>query len=120
MPRPRHQPAYQHKERASPKQREVRVGSCAREETCSSVTVTLQRMPHSFAQHREPCMWGGRSLMEQQQQQAKTPARPRATARRVPGLEGVTGTLRVNVQGKPPPFFFKVHDGLIEQVEDAG
>jgi hypothetical protein len=58
--------------------------------------------------------------MEQQQQQAKTPARPRAMARRVPGLEGVTGTLRVNVQGKPPPLFFKVHDGVIEQVEDAG
>jgi hypothetical protein len=58
--------------------------------------------------------------MEQQQQQAKTPARPRAMARRVPGLEGVTGTLRVDVQGRPPPLFFKVRDGLIEQVEDPG
>jgi SCP-2 sterol transfer family len=58
--------------------------------------------------------------MEQQQKQTKTPARPRATVRRVPGLEGVSGTMRVEVQGKPPPLFFKIHDGLIDPVADPG
>jgi len=54
----------------------------------------------------------------EQQQQTKTPAQPRATARRVPGLEGVTGKLRVEVEGKPTRFF-AIHDGLIESAPET-
>jgi hypothetical protein len=75
-------------------------------------------MPHFKEKNGEPNMSGGRLLMEQQQQQMKAPAQPRATARRVPGLEGVTGKLRVEVQGKPPRAF-AVHDGLIEPLPQA-
>jgi SCP-2 sterol transfer family len=58
--------------------------------------------------------------MEEQRQQTKTPAQPRATARRVPGLEGTTGKLRVEIEGKGAPRFFSVHDGLIEEVPGDG
>jgi hypothetical protein len=54
----------------------------------------------------------------EQQEQAKTPAQPRAMARRVPGLEGTTGKLRVEVPGKPP-LAFAVHDGLIESLQQT-
>jgi hypothetical protein len=54
----------------------------------------------------------------EQQQQAKAPAQPRATARRVPGLEGTNGKLRVEVEGKPPQAF-AIHDGLIEPLQQA-
>jgi hypothetical protein len=55
--------------------------------------------------------------MEQQQQ--ATPAQARATARRVPGLEGTTGRLRVDVEGRPGPRFFAIHDGVIEPAKEA-
>jgi putative sterol carrier protein len=54
----------------------------------------------------------------EQQRPTKTTAKPRATARRVPGLEGLTGKLRVEVPGKPP-LSFAVHDGTIEPVEQT-
>ena len=54
----------------------------------------------------------------EQQRPTKTTAKPRAAARRVPGLEGVTGKLRVEVPGKTS-LSFAVHDGVIEPVEQA-
>jgi hypothetical protein len=54
----------------------------------------------------------------EQQQQTKAPTQPRATARRVPGLEGTTGKLRVEIEGKPPRSF-AIHDGLIEPLPQA-
>src|SRR5262245_22159985 len=60
----------------------------------------------------------GREVPMEQQRPTKTTAKPRATARRVPGLEGLTGKLRVEVPGKTS-LSFAVHDGIIEPVEQA-
>ena len=53
--------------------------------------------------------------MEEQQQRA---TEPRAVARRVPGLEGVEGKLRLEIEGKPPRVL-AIHDGLIEPLQQA-
>jgi putative sterol carrier protein len=60
-----------------------------------------------------------REVLMEQQQQTTVPAQPRASARRVPGLEGVSGKLRVEVEGKSPRVF-AIHDGLIEPAEANG
>ena len=54
-----------------------------------------------------------------QQQQTITPSQQRASARRVPGLEGTSGKLRVEVEGKGAQLF-AVHDGLVEPIEANG
>lgn len=55
----------------------------------------------------------------EQQQQATAPSQQRASARRVPGLEGTSGKLRIEVEGKGVQLF-SVHDGLIEPIQANG
>ena len=51
-------------------------------------------------------------------EQSDAAEEPRAVARRVPGLEGVEGKLRLEIEGKAPRVL-AIHDGLIEPLQQA-
>jgi hypothetical protein len=55
----------------------------------------------------------------EQQQQATTPSQQRSISRRMPGLEGVTAKVLVEVGGQPARMF-AINDGLVETIEPKG
>jgi putative sterol carrier protein len=54
-----------------------------------------------------------------QQQQTSTSPEPRAVARRIPGLEGISARVRVEVKGGRVRMF-AIRDGAVEPAEEDG